>query len=184
MKAVNHNAEEKKKPIKCFLFYRSRLLLKFLRFLAWKTPLFMSENVAAQLFVWLFGKKFTWRIFFSVCPLDFANKTKPHSLRPPNKQNQTNETAKKPKRNFMSSSCSTTLHPSLHPPCIFASIFASTLHPFVICQNSSSPLYFPPFSPLLALDTSDALIQMRWFPAGIVVVLDLFLRVWTCRIDA
>lgn len=62
----------------------------------------------------------------------------------------------------MARSCSTTLHPSV---------------PFVICPNSLSPLYFPPFSPPLVLDTSDALIQIRWFPIGIVVVLDLFLQV-------
>lgn len=51
MKAVNRNAEDKKNYEMPAILYISPSLLKFLRFLAWKMPLFMSENVAAQLFV-------------------------------------------------------------------------------------------------------------------------------------
>lgn len=94
MKAVNRNAEDKKNYEMPAILYISPSLLKFLRFLAWKMPLFMSENVAAQLFVWLFGKKLPKESFFQSVPLTLPTK-KPHSLHPLNKQNQPTKTTKK-----------------------------------------------------------------------------------------
>lgn len=149
MKAVNRNAEDKKdcEMPSVLCISPSPLIPSLLGVEDTIIHVWEPSSPIVCLIIW-------WKIHLKDLFFQSVSLTLPRNNRmSPKKPNQ-------PNKKIIATSGSTTLHPSV---------------PFVICLNSTPLVYFPPFSLPLVLDTGDALIQIRWFPAGIMVVLDLFI---------